>query len=71
MKSLQAHTLNPTPIWQGRSEGGRVSSVFKECDFGECTEGEVLYGLTFPVDNLLLKRELVVVNKTSRENGLN
>jgi len=22
VKSLQAHTLNPTPIWQGRSEGG-------------------------------------------------
>ncbi len=41
VKSLQAHTLNPTPIWQGRSEGGRVSSVFKECGFGERTEGEI------------------------------
>ncbi len=27
-------------------------------------EGEVLYGLTLPVDNLLLKRESVAVNKT-------
>ncbi len=41
----------------------RVSKVFKECDFGECT-GKEIYpkALTFPVDNLLLKRELVAVH---------
>jgi len=36
---------------------GGVSKVF----FVERTEGEVLYALTFPVDNLLLERELVQV----------
>ncbi len=41
---------------------GRVSSVFKESVFGECT-GRAVYpkGLTFHVDNLLLERELVQV----------
>ena len=33
--------------------------MFKKCDFGLRTEGEVLYGLTLPVDrldgNLLLR----------------
>ena len=42
-----------------------VSKVFKEYDFGLRVEGEVYpKALTFPVDNLLLKRELVAVNKT-------
>ncbi len=38
-----------------RSTGGGVLKVF----FGERTEGEVLYALTLPVDNLLLEIELV------------
>jgi len=47
-------------VWEG------VSSVFKGCDFGECTGREIYpKALTLPVDNLLLEIELVAVNKTN------
>ena len=40
---------------ESKEGGGGVSKVF----FGLRMEGEVLYALTLPVDNLLLERELV------------
>jgi len=40
-----------------------VSSMFKDVDFDPRMEGEVCpKALTFPVDNLLLERELVAVH---------
>ncbi len=61
--AIGSQTRNRFHPYSSRST--RVSKVFKECDFGECT-GKEIYpkALTFPIDNLLLERELVRRSRT-------